>query len=325
MTPVIAMPACAPPTAGSPALPALPALSALLQQARRMPDALDWRGGVLSALDLQDAGRHVALVAAHAVRAIQPGMGVCMAMPVHVVAGMSRVFLGAPEAFALDVQEREHLRLAFNAEFGTADLNLHAVGSGWLLQAPFAAAANDGSPESLFGIALAREPAASAAGRSLRRLGVEVEMWLTGLAFNAARENRGEAPINCIWMWGGATARGARPPGRMPGALFTNEPDAWMTGLAAHCGLELQQALSWEQVRDTRGAVVILQPPSHGAVLPHLPAWESAWFEPARRDLASKRLASLRLQIGHSAWQLPAPRLTRWMRRRRPWSQMVWP
>ena len=249
-----------------------------------------------------------------------------MALPVHVVAGMSRMFLGAPEAYALEAAQREQLRLAFNAEFGAADVHLHAAGSGWLLEAPFAAAANDGSPESLLGAALAREPAVSAAGRSLRRLGAEVEMWLAGLPFNVARESRGEPPINCIWMWGGATAHRAPPPGRVPDALFTNmEPDAWMAGLAAHCGIELQQARAWDEIRDTRGALVILQPSSHGAVLPLLPAWESHWFEPVRRDLASRRLDSLRLQIGHSAWQWPAPRLTRWMRRRRPWSQRVWP
>jgi hypothetical protein len=309
MTPVIAMPACAPPMEKS---PDLPALSALLQHARRLPDVADWRCGVLSALDLGDEEQNMARMAAHAIQNLQPGTGVCMALPVHVVAGMSRMFLGAPAAF--------------NAEFGAADLHLHAVGSGWLLQAPFAAAANDGSPDSLLGTALAREPAVSAAARSLRRLGAEVEMWLAGLAFNAERESRGEPPINCIWMWGGATAHNTPPSGQVPGALFSNvEPDAWMTGLAAHCRVELQQARSWEEVRDTRDAVVILQPSSHGAVLAHLPVWEPAWFEPARRDMTSGRLASLRLQIGHSGWQLPAPQLTRWMRRRRPWPQMICP
>jgi hypothetical protein len=320
MTPVIAMPALAPMASGS---PDLPALSALLHGARRMPDAADWRCGVLSALEMADpVSQGVALVAARAIAALQPGTGVCLALPVHAVAGMSRMFLATPDAFTLDAAQREALRRAFNAEFGAADLQLHAVGSGWVLQAPFAAAANDGSPESLLGLALAREPAASAAARNLRRLGAEVEMWLAGLDFNADRERRGQPPINCIWFWGGAMTGNLRLPGSVPGALFTNgEPDAWSTGLAVHCGVELIAARAWEDVRQTSGALVILQ--AQGDALPQLPAWESAWLEPAFRDLSSGQLSSLRLQIGGSAWHLPAPRLMRLLSRRRPWWQLV--
>jgi hypothetical protein len=320
MTPVIAMPALAPTASGS---PDLRVLSAMLHGARRLPDVADWRGGVLSALDMAEVATWgMGSMAARAIASLPQETGVCLASPVHAVAGMSRMFLAAPAASALDVDKREVLRRAFNAEFGAADLHLHAVGSGWLLQAPFAAAASDGSPESLQGVALAREPAASAAARSLRRLGAEVEMWLAGLSLNADREKCGEPPINCIWFWGGATTGNLPVPGRVPGAIFTNcEPDGWNSGLAAHCGVELIHALAWEDARDTTGALVILQ--AAGDVLSQLPAWESAWLEPAFRDLASGRLSSLRLQMGGSAWLLPAPRLTRLLRRRRPWWQVV--
>jgi len=331
MTPVIAMPASAAVTSGSAtvdraaALPDLPMLSGLLHAAKRLPDAADWRSGVLAALDIPESGRwSAAAIAARAVPTLQPGTAVCLALPVHVVAGMTRMFLGAPGSYELDARRREELRQAFNAEFGAADLHLHAVGSGWLLQASCAGAASDGSPESLLGAALAREPAASAAGRSLRRLGAEVEMWLAGLPFNAARQARGEPPINTIWFWSGTTTAAVPAPGRKPGGLFTgSEPDAWIAGMGSHCGLPLRQAGSWRDVRDIPGAIVILQRQIAGDVVQQLTEQESDWFGPVQRDLDAGHLPALRLQIGRSAWQLPASRLARWIRRRQPWWQKI--
>ncbi len=333
MTPLIAMPASAPlvtepgdrAARGAAALPELPVLSALLRGAARLPATAGWRSGVLAALAMpESAGMTPATVAARAIPALQPGVGVCLALPVHAVAGISRMFLATADSFVLDAAEREALRVAFNMEFGAPDVHLHPAGSGWLLQAPFAAAANDGSPESLVGAALAREPARTAAGRLLRRLGAEVEMWLAALPLNRDRERRGAAPINCFWFWDGAAAGPLPVPGQMPGGMFSNvEADAWVAGLAGHCGTPLQPALAWDDVRDTAGALVILQPPLLGDATQQLSAWEAAWLAPAGRDLAARRLPALRLQLGHSAWQLSAPRLTRWLRRARPWWQAV--
>jgi hypothetical protein len=333
MTSLIAMPTIASPLSGPGGgmagpvvdLPELPVLSTMLHGATRLPVAADWRSGVLAALVTpQSVSTVPAVVAAQALAALPSAASVCLAMPVHAVAGISRMFLAPANSFVLDAAERETLRLAFNAEFGAPDLQLHAVGAGWLLQAPFAAAANDESPELLLGAALAREPARTAESRALRRLGAEVEMWLAGLPLNREREQRGAQPINCFWCWGGAVAGALQVPGPVPGGLFSNvEADAWLAGLASYCARPLQRALSWEEVRGTTDALVILQPPLLGDVVRQLPLWEEAWLEPARRDLAARRLPALRLQIGNSAWQLPAPRLTRWFRRRQPWWQKV--
>lgn len=328
MTPLIAMPDCdctqaMPGTAADTAFPELPALSRLLHGARPRLRAGEWRNGVLAALGMTEVDLPAqSLIAARAV-AIPQGAGICMALPIHAVAGMSRMFLAPSQGYALDAGEREELRLAFNAEFGATDVHMHAVGSGWLFQSPAASAASDGSPETLQGEALTREPAASETLRSMRRLGTEIEMWLAGLAFNAARERRGQLPINSIWFWSGAIAAPVPPPTR-PGALFTNvEPDAWLAGLGAHCGLLVQRADSWQQVQGTPGAVVILQPSQPGAVMAQMTAWESAWFGPVHDDLASQRLKALLLQIGGRAWTLPASMLSRWTQRLQPWWKKV--
>ncbi|MEO6081106.1 MAG: hypothetical protein ABIQ86_15240 [Steroidobacteraceae bacterium] len=331
MTPLIAMPGPSPVTAPgdrTQALhesPELPVLSEMLQGATRLSATADWRSGVLAALAIPGAASiSPAMVSACAIPLLPPGAGTCLAMPVHAVAGISRMFLATAGSFMVDAAEREDFRQAFNAEFGAPDVNLHAAGTGWLLQAPFAVAASDASPELLIGVALAREPARTDAGRSLRRLGAEVEMWLAGLPLNREREKLGAAPINCFWFWGGAVATGLAAPGQLPGGVFSNiDPDAWVAGLASHCATPVRRAMNWDDARDTAGALVILQPPLPGEAVQQMSGWEAAWLEPARRDLAARRLPALRLQIGHSAWQLPGPPLTRWLRRKRPWWQAV--
>ncbi len=329
MTPFIAMPAVAGSIveaggATSGTLPELPVLSAMLRGATRLPFTGDWRSGVLDGLSMHVlAGAASATVAACAVPELARGVGICFALPVHAIAGMSRMYLAGGDAFTLDAAERAALLLAFNAEFGSAEVRLHGVGTGWLLEAPFAQAADDGDPGQLVGTALAREPARSDAGRALRRLGAEVEMWLAGLPLNRKRENRGAPPINSFWFWGGSGA-GTLPPCRMIASMVSNAgPDAWMAGLASHCGKSVQQANSWGDVQDPAAALIMLQPLLLGDTLRQLPAWEAAWFEPVQRELAARRLPGLRLQIGATAWQLPAPRLTRWLRRAQPWWQAV--
>jgi hypothetical protein len=319
MTPLIALPA-----ATGNLLPELPALTRLLHGATRLPSTAGWRSGVQAMLAPGLSGLVPAHIAAGAVPALQPGSGLCLATPVHVVPGISRMFLAPADTLTVDADELELLRLAFNHEFGAPGLQLHAAGAGWLLEAPFASAASDPDPDSLGGAALTREPAASGVARSLRRLGAEVEMWLSATPVNRLREQRGVPPVNCIWFWGGAEVSALAPPVQRPGGLFSNrEADAWLAGLAIRCNTPLQQVQHWDAVRGCAAALVILQPPALGDVIRQLPAWESDWFEPVWRDLATRQLPALRLQIGTSAWQLPASRLTRWLRRSRPWWQSV--
>ena len=299
--------------------PELPALSALLHHAQRLPDA-NWHRGVMTALELAAADCLPVQMAAQALPSVSPGAGICLALPVHVVAGISRMFLGEPQAVTPD--EQESLRLAFNAEFGSAQVGLHAVGSGWLLQAPFASAADDDSPENLLGVALAREPAVTPAARSLRRLGAEVEIWLSSLPLNRIREQRGQSPINSFWFWGGGVAA-ELPQAMVQARRFCSNapPDAWMAGLAAHMGTTVQCDAGWS--KQCEGALVLLHSSQRQSWDEQLAEWDSAWLAPAWRDVQGRRLHGLRLQLGQTVWQLPAARWRRWLRRARPWWQQL--
>jgi len=306
------------------ALPALPALSALLLRARRLPGAAHWRAGLLLDCGAPAAASTIATaaVAARAVPALAADASICVAEPLHVVAGISRVHLPPDGRLQLDAGELSQWADAFNREFGEPQLQLHVVAGGWLLAAPFAQGARDPAPVALLGEPLVRAAARDDAERALRRLGAEVEMWLAAHALNRAREARQLPPVNSLWFWGGARATALPALARPPQALcVAGEPDAWLAGLAAHCALPLQRVAAWQDLPP--GSATLL-------ALPHLEgSWrdwaelDARWFEPATQLLRAGGLDALRLQIGGSAWQLPYHSPLRLLRRRRAWHQQV--
>src|SRR5690606_29547930 len=321
-------------------LPALPALTALLRRARRLPDATDWRAGVMTALG---AAEPVA-AAAVAARAcgLPEGTALCLAAPLHLTAGISRVHLPPGGQLQLDAAEELAWCAAINAEFGAEGLVLHvaAPGGGWLLQAPFAAAARDAAPETLVGAALQRRPAEGSHERALRRLAAEAEMWLAAPhRLNEVRRARGQPTLDALWFWGGASAR-ALPSLQLPaGIAASGVADAWLAGLAAHAGRRLQAAPDFDAAlaatalhappqaaAATRTGTVLLVPaPDNQGPSGHY--WqmvEDNWIAPAVRAFEAGELAGLRLQIGRTAWQVPRGRFLRWLRRPRgAWWQLT--
>jgi hypothetical protein len=337
MTPLIAMPGPRLPQPGgpgedTPGPPSLPALTQLARRARRLPDAADWRAGVLAALGAP-SDLPAAALAARAV-GLPEGSALCFAAPLHLVAGISRVHLPPGGWSLLPADEEQQWCADFNAEFGGPDLQLHvaAAGGGWLLQAPFAAAARDAAPETLTGAPLERHAAGSGDERALRRLAAEAEMWFAAHALNRQRERRGQPPINALWLWGGGRA-GALPALAAPSMIATaGMPDAWLAGLAAHSPASLRMAGSFDAAMRAApaaaaGGIHALLVPAPDGQGPTRQYWESVeenWIAPAWRALQAGEIDGLRLQIGRTAWQLPARGLFNWLRReRRAWWQVA--
>jgi hypothetical protein len=308
------------------ALPALPVLTALLARARRLPAASDWRSGVFGALCGTTGGAAIAdvAVAARAVPGLAVGAPVCLAAPLHVLAGISRVHLPPGGCLRLDDAEAERWAEAFNCEIGAPDVRLHAVAGGWLLAAPFAVGTGDAAPETLLGEPLQRAPARDVNERALRRLGAEVEIWLTGHPLNRARESRGLPAINSLWFWGGAWTVELPAPARPPRALLVaGQPDPWLAGLAAYCALPLGVAAGWPLAMPSADTLLALVAPPQGLTRTHWQRLEAQWFGPVASALRRGEISALRLQIGASAWRLPDSSPLRWLRRSRPWYRQV--
>jgi hypothetical protein len=325
MTMLIAMPAPPLPPDGPASgatLPELPGLTQLLWAAHRGEDARDWRAGVLKRLDVPGEPWPSVAVAAQCLPD-SVDAPLCGVTALHVVPGISRVHLPAEGLLVLDDDERDAWRIAFNAEFGTADTALHAVPGGWLLAAPFASQARDAEPESLLDLPLQRVAAVDVHERTLRRLGAETEMWLSSHALNKARESRRQLPINCLWFSGGTLLRSLPPVVRAPGAVLAPaQPDPWTAGLARHCRVVCEStAGGWAAAMRNAGTLVIAAARVAPDALQQWMALEAQWFEPAWQAWQRGELTALQLQIGRSAWLLPRHAPLRWLRRRRAWWQ----
>jgi len=291
-------------------LPELPALSELLRLGDARGVDPDWRSGLLRDLGREELGAEAPAAIAAAALSLPPGAGVCMATPVHAVAGMSRVHLHASGELRLDAAQGAALMAAFATQFGD-ELRLHAVAGGWLAEGACAAAADDDDPLNLVGMPLQRSAACSPQQRQLRRLGTEIEMWLAALPLNDERVRRGELPVNLLWLWGGGRVRitpAQRPYSSL--SLHASVEDAWLAGCAALCGFTvLPLPQTWDAMPQAHEAIIVLQA-SASTDAGQLQRWDEQWFAPALRDLRGRRIAALRLRCGRRAWHV----------RRRPWS-----
>lgn len=317
----------------SPGLPPLPALTRLMRRARRLPDAPDWRAGVLVALGGPADLPPVALAACAA--KLPPGRALCFAAPLHLVAGISRVHLPPGGRPVLEHEEEQRWCEEFNAEFGGDGVRLHvaAPGGGWLLEAPFAAAARDTSPELLIGAPLARAAAVCEQERALRRLVAAAEMWFAAHALNRHRERRGAPPINALWLWGGAQVRPVPALAAPARIVAAGMPDAWLAGLAACTGAPLSGAGGFDDAmralpnavrKSGLDALLVPAPDDQGLSRQYWQHVEERWIAPALRAFESGQIAGLRLQLGRVAWQLPRRGLLGWLRReRRAWWQVA--
>jgi len=307
-------------------LPQLPALSQLLHLGRPGGRHHDWRAGLAADMGVPALAEvAVAQVAACAVAGLLPGGPVCMADPVHLVAGMASVHMHPSGLLSLDDVALAWLQDEFAREFGASHQQLHVAGGGMLLACEAAAAACESEPARLLGspIETARSP--DPALRALRRLGAEVEMWLAGLALNRDREHRGQLPVSALWFWGGGA--GALPEVHSAALPWSQAfgADAWLQGCwKTLTGSSALLATRWEDLPDASSIVVASAARNSPAGVGTLSQLEEDWFAPALRDLDAGRLSALTLRIGGRRWDLGSRPRTRWLRRSRWWRSRPW-
>ena len=290
------------------------------------------------------------------------GSGWLCADPVHlrllsdrmVIADRHSLRLGTEESAGLVETLNRHLGAGADADGFAA--RFVAAGDRWYLRC-------SGSAGLLAALAKLETPPLSAvAGRSLRhhlptipelvslrRLLLEAQMVLAADPVNAARAERGELPVNALWLWGGGTL--AACAGK-PAFATAATGSALARGLARHCRTTVlplpAKAGEWltmlaadpvgaaaaanEHVpapAEDRGAhLVVLESLVAPSLLDDDAAWREAlealekdWFAPLAAALRGGRLASIELvaptRLGLLRWQLsPADRWRLWRRAR---------
>ncbi len=308
------------------ALPRLPALETLLARADRHPSPESLEGLLFSLFGAERAAGAdwpVASVCRVGEGAAPDGRFWFRADPVHLSAARDRVYLAAVER--LDLAEAAALAGEVAALYRD---------DGWQIETPHPLRWYLGFERPA---AVTTTPLGAALGGDLeshwpkgeealrwRGLLNELQMLLHQSGVNAAREARGDVPVNGLWLWGGGTLpeldRGAWS------AVFSDDCLALGLGRlsgAAVAGLpvDFQKVLASETPRslvvdthllDARAAADIERFAAHLAEL------EQRWFSALLPALRSGRLTTLHLYPGHGARLTLTRALSRrWWRRRR--------
>jgi hypothetical protein len=234
---------------------ALPALARIARFAGVSPLPGDWRGwlaGWLGRADLSTACNATPAVIAAAGLAGEVALpvhsgSVWLATPLHLIAGLSSVYLDYRGLLKLDEATLDTLCHDFTADFSERGFALQRLPAGGLLASgpPFAALPLSHDPARLLGSGIAGSTVQGPGAAVLLGLGAELEMWLHAHPLNALRAQRREAPLTTLWLWGGGRPllpHAAAPPMTHQAATFMTVfgADSVAAGLCALSGARLR-------------------------------------------------------------------------------------
>jgi len=184
------------------AAPRLTGLETLLAKSRRSALPQGWRAWLAQRFAAPEIA---ALAPAEAVaRAwlLPSGAKHWLATPVHYFAGLDSVQLHPEGLLQLSTQEEAALVADFEAVFADTPWRLHGNGARELLLSGPTLDASAADPAQFAGLDPSPGLPRGAELATLRRLGVEIEMWLHEHRVNRERRTRGERPVTTLWFWG---------------------------------------------------------------------------------------------------------------------------
>ena len=298
-----------------PRLPALELLAARGRVERQAPRSLErW---LADAFEVGEgplpAGALTALASGQS-----PGEACWLrADPLHLDVGPQGGSIVPAAALAIGRDEAERLVSSLNAHFGEAYLWFAARADAWCLRAQTELAVTADQP-----LQETTDPAGllpqGASARRAHALVTEVQMLLHGHPVNQAREARGAATLNSVWLWGaGRLPRAARGPWQS-----VTSDHAVAAGLATLAGVPRHPmppggAARWLEQAPREGRhLCILDAAGTAAAL------ETSWFAPLLAALRDERIGMLTLCVPDAGcrWETTRGDLRRFWRRARPLS-----
>jgi hypothetical protein len=305
-------------------LPRLPALETYLARARREPSPQGWRAQLASRFGtaLQAALAPAALAArAWLDPSGEPSNQYWFATPVHCFAGLDTVHLHPAGLLELPGPVQTALAADFSSVFGAAPWRLHPIGGRELLLsgAPLAASGED--PTRFVGRELSAGLPRGAAGATLRRLGVEIEMWLHEHRINRERQAAGQLPVSALWLWGAAAPDEARIPAATTAARLYGQ-DTFAQALWRLRGARAEPLP--DSFAGARGSLadsqIVLYPTlSEEGLGGALQRLEESWLAPALEALRKRELSGIDLLTADRAYRLRRAHRLRFWRTPSPW------
>jgi hypothetical protein len=284
-----------------------PALDRLLTHASAPTTSTDWRRDAFGVIAGAAAVPPVAAAALLAADETVRGPWVCIATPVHLVAGMSTVTLSQGGVLTLDETEAGALAADFNRVFADSGVRL-AVGRAAVLLCVFdrVLCVTTHEPADVAGGDVFECQPLGADAPRLRRLMSEMELWLFEHAVNRARAGRGVAAITGLWLWGGGESLPRLPDVRG----FTAGTDP----LFAAYG----NATEFPGGAMPRAGVLVCDVEPGAATWPQ---FEQRWLEPLSRALAAGELERLTVSVRQRLVRIERRTSWRFWRRAKPWWQ----
>jgi len=311
--------------------PRLPGLETLLARAQRWRLRQGWRGELLrdyggTGLEGLSAAGVVAGVTRGST--VEPSAGYWLATPVHYFAGLDRVQLHPAGLLSLPPESQAALAADFRAVFGDDRWRLHATGRRELLLGGPALEAVGQDPARFLGAALDDAQPQGAGAAELRRLAVEIEMWLHEHSVNRQRQASAELPVSGLWFWGSEALPIAKTERTARAVLYGADTFAgalWQrTDRPCESLPESAAALQNASTVPAPGTHVVLYPTADaegvGGALEHL---ERNWIVPALHALRSGTLSAVRLLAGDSAFRQRRIDRLRFWRTRVPWQEAL--
>jgi hypothetical protein len=298
-------------------LPELPALEWLLRVSDQPRRIADWRAWL--AAQLPGAGcESVIFICTSGLLEERLVESAWFATPVHLEARLDHVRLASRGLLRLDVADRTALREEFARDFGPP-LCLHDGGErNFYLSGLQPVAARTLDPARLLG----GDIAGALPGKEaieLRRLGSEIEMWLHGASFNAARQLAGKPPVSSLWLWRGAAAQSNAPAiGRAQMQLHGGDPLILAINRHLHVR-EPDPPSGYAGIEWRQDDVVVELAPVCGGSTESLPALEQNWFAPARVALLGGALDVIEMVANDRVFRIASKARWRFWRRQHPW------
>jgi len=311
--------------------PRLPALETLLATAQRRPLRAGWRAELAAEFgDARlDGCSPAALFASRVLDPSESAAHLWLATPVHYFAGLDRVQLHPAGLLTLSADSQAALAADFNAVFADGRWRLHATGRRELLLAGPALEAGGEDPARYLGAELDGAQPRGPEAAELRRLAVEIEMWLHEHPINRERQADAALPVSGLWLWGSEPLR--VPAGDRPAnAAVLYGEDAVAESLWLRRGgpcESLPEGLpqGWLAARAARtGPHVVLYPTAApDGLAAALARLDRDWVAPALSALRAGTLAAVQLLAGADAYRQRRLDRLRFWRPRVPWQEAL--
>jgi hypothetical protein len=236
--------------------------------------------------------------------------------PTHIQIAHTHLMMGDPRQ--LDLREDEGRALFDSAlvNFTEAGYGLRYGSAGtWFMRADGWDDLHTASPDAAVGMNLTDWMPAGAQARAFRKLQNDVQVtWYTD-PVNAAREARGQVPINSIWPWGrasSATEEASRLVASAQGksmdkpAVLTHAVPGWLAALADTRADTPAALVSAIEAAQSDQLLVVAGNAAAPAIAADWDGWlramqalDSGLFAPLLEAVAKGRAKSLRLVLSH--------------------------